>query len=325
MTYCKAVGHSLNYMGPGDYVGEAGCRVAFSPGAVGLKAVGHSLAYTGAGQYETYALPYVIVPPVFAGPPVLEPVSTPTPTGVVPPVFAGPPQPEPITTHEPPPDFPSHDPTEPDWPVAIATIATAHDGSGIMGRCWAEANRIDSQHYPYSWGGGHNPSFSGPYDCSGAVSAVLHAGGLLGSPLVSGEMETIGKPGPGRITIYANAKHVYMSLDGHFFGTSRSNPGRGAGWFNGAARDGFVVRHFDVTGSPIHTFTVGGPPPALGGGPSPSGPTAGWIANHIDCSAYIDDAWSKLASGTNDARIQARAMRNEALSIKHCNENGPVT
>src|SRR5439155_16895899 len=97
----------------------------------------------------------------------------------------------------------------------------------------AEANRITAHHYAYSWGGGHNPSFSGPYDCSGAVSAVLHAAGLLDSPRVSGGFMHWGAPGRGAVTLYANAGHVYMSILGHFFGTSGANPGGGAGWFNG--------------------------------------------------------------------------------------------
>jgi Meckel syndrome type 1 protein len=107
----------------------------------------------------------------------------------------------------------------------------------------AAANRIDSHHYAYRWGGGHNSSFSGPYDCSGAVSAVLHAAGLLGSPMVSGDFAHWGAPGAGAVTIYANASHVYMSINGHYFGTSGANPGGGAGWFAGGPRPGFAVVH----------------------------------------------------------------------------------
>jgi hypothetical protein len=107
----------------------------------------------------------------------------------------------------------------------------------------AKANEIDSHHYAYSWGGGHNPSFSGPYDCSGAVSAVLHAAGLLKAPMVSGDFAHWGAPGRGAVTLYANAGHVYMSILGHYFGTTSMNPGGGAGWFEGAPRPGFVVVH----------------------------------------------------------------------------------
>ena len=106
----------------------------------------------------------------------------------------------------------------------------------------AEANNIDAHHYSYRWGGGH-ANFSGPYDCSGAVSAVLHAAGLLGRPLVSGDFAHWGRPGRGAVTLYANAGHVYMSILGRYFGTSSANPGGGAGWFNGGPRPGFVVVH----------------------------------------------------------------------------------
>ena len=105
------------------------------------------------------------------------------------------------------------------------------------------ANRIDAKRYPYRWGGGHNASFSGPYDCSGAVSAVLRAAGLVDRPMVSGEYMRWGAPGKGAVTIYANAGHVYMSILGRFFGTTGMNPGGGAGWFPGAPRAGFAVVH----------------------------------------------------------------------------------
>lgn len=114
---------------------------------------------------------------------------------------------------------------------------------GGIGAMIAEANSINAKHYPYVWGGGHNASFSGPYDCSGAVSAVLHAAGLLQAPEVSGQLASYGLPGPGPVTIYANPTHTYMSIDGRFFGTHGSS---GAGWFAGAPRPGFTVRHAPV-------------------------------------------------------------------------------
>ena len=83
-----------------------------------------------------------------------------------------------------------------------------------------------------------------PVDCSGAVSAVLGV-----NARVSGAFEAWGEPGPGRhVTVYANAEHVLMEINGHFFGTSAANPGGGAGWIPRAhvppsylAR--FTVRH----------------------------------------------------------------------------------
>jgi hypothetical protein len=114
---------------------------------------------------------------------------------------------------------------------------------GLVGKMVSEANKISAQHFPYVWGGGHG-SFQGPFDCSGAVSAVLHAAGVLGRPETSGELASFGAPGPGDVTIYANPIHTFMSIMGRFFGTHGSE---GAGWYAGSALPGYAVRH--VTGA----------------------------------------------------------------------------
>jgi hypothetical protein len=119
---------------------------------------------------------------------------------------------------------------------------------GNLGAMVRTASVIDAHHYPYKWGGGHNGSFSGPYDCSGAVSAVLHAGGDLSAPMVASQFMHYGLPGPGKVTIFASPSHTYMRIGGRYFGTSGSNPGGGAGWFPGSPRPGFVVRHAPVVG-----------------------------------------------------------------------------
>ncbi len=111
-----------------------------------------------------------------------------------------------------------------------------------------EANHIAEAHVPYKWGGGHlgktlpNTKVL-PLDCSGAVSAAL---GI--DPKVSGQFETWGKPGKGKVTVYANAKHVLLEINGHFWGTSASNPGGGAGWIKPGVISpsyltGFTARH----------------------------------------------------------------------------------
>lgn len=119
----------------------------------------------------------------------------------------------------------------------------ASQGGGALAQMINAANSIDSRHMPYKWGGGHNAGFSGPYDCSGAWSAILHAAGLLDAPETSGQFASYGLPGPGTVSLYANASHVYGSIMGKFFGTSGANPGGGAGWFPGGPRSGFTVRH----------------------------------------------------------------------------------
>jgi cell wall-associated NlpC family hydrolase len=57
------------------------------------------------------------------------------------------------------------------------------------------ANHI--RHRPYRWGGGHRNWRSRGYDCSGSVSYVMHAAGLLDSPLDSTRLHALGRRGPG--------------------------------------------------------------------------------------------------------------------------------
>jgi hypothetical protein len=131
-------------------------------------------------------------------------------------------------------------------------------GGGLAAMA-SKASEIDRHHYQYAWGGGHRslgqPSMGtlhkagGPiglgYDCSGAVSAVLGAAGVVNRPMVSGELANDNSlpRGPGRVTIYANAGHTFMRIAGRYFGTSGSNPNGGAGWFPGMGSAGYTVRH----------------------------------------------------------------------------------
>ncbi len=74
---------------------------------------------------------------------------------------------------------------------------------------------------PYKYGGGHARWDDSGYDCSGSVSYVLHAAGLLARPLASGDFERWGEPGRGTwITVRANAGHAYLIVAGLRFDTS---------------------------------------------------------------------------------------------------------
>jgi hypothetical protein len=90
--------------------------------------------------------------------------------------------------------------------------------------------------YPYRWGGGHRTFYDSGYDCSGAVSYVLHAAGFLSSPMPSGPLASSwGDFGKGRwITVYANSSHAYMVVAGLRFDTSavgeKLNQGSGPRW-----------------------------------------------------------------------------------------------
>jgi hypothetical protein len=93
----------------------------------------------------------------------------------------------------------------------------------------AAANKIAKGH-DYCMGGGHQSWRSRCYDCSGAVSYALHAGGYLDYPMVSGDLAKWGVKGEGRwITVYANKKHVFMMVAGRRFDTA-DTLGNGPGW-----------------------------------------------------------------------------------------------
>lgn len=98
------------------------------------------------------------------------------------------------------------------------------------------AKELESKGFPYSWGGGHDASFApggegengGPgYDCSGAVSFVLHKAGVLSSPLTSGSMGSVLAPGPGAVTVFYNAGHTFMRIGNQYWGTSVGDAGAG--------------------------------------------------------------------------------------------------
>jgi hypothetical protein len=83
----------------------------------------------------------------------------------------------------------------------------------------AAANRITRK--PYRYGGGHARFRDSGYDCSGAVSYVLHGAGLLAAPLDSTGLSRWGSRGRGDwITVYANAGHAYVVIAGLRFDTS---------------------------------------------------------------------------------------------------------
>jgi len=74
---------------------------------------------------------------------------------------------------------------------------------------------------PYRYGGGHARWNDTGYDCSGSVSYVLHAAGLLSRSLDSTGFMSWGDAGRGTwITIRSNAGHAYMIVAGLRFDTS---------------------------------------------------------------------------------------------------------
>lgn len=102
------------------------------------------------------------------------------------------------------------------------------------------ANRIANR--GYRWGGGHGRWNDSGYDCSGAVSYVLHAAGLLRESRTADRFVRWGVRGRGRrVTVYANGGHVFMVIDGRRF-DSTGEPGS---FWRPRMRDTsrFVARH----------------------------------------------------------------------------------
>ncbi len=116
----------------------------------------------------------------------------------------------------------------------------------------AAANRI--RHRPYRWGGGHRHWASKGYDCSGSVSYVMHAAGLLNWPLDSTGFMRWGEGGAGQwVRIYASRQHVFAVIAGLRWDTSMTDDGdrSGPGW-SAEMRPGrgFRLRHpFGILGA----------------------------------------------------------------------------
>ncbi len=127
-------------------------------------------------------------------------------------------------------------------PIGSSTTATS---PGLQTAISEMINAADSiATLPYIWGGGHGSWVSPGYDCSGSVSYVLHAAGLISIPEDSSGLMSYGAPGPGQyITINANPGHAWMTIDGRRFDTVALSEG-GSRWGNGGGEfAGFVVRH----------------------------------------------------------------------------------
>ena len=87
---------------------------------------------------------------------------------------------------------------------------------------------------PYIWGGGHGSFTASGYDCSGAVSYVLHGAGLLASPLDSTALQGYGTPNAGQwVTVYAGTSggqgHTFIEVAGIVLDTVHGTPTAPAG------------------------------------------------------------------------------------------------
>lgn len=129
------------------------------------------------------------------------------------------------------------------------------------------ANTVTTGDFPYVYGGGHaqagiasigikGPGYNGRrigFDCSGSVAAVLAGAGLwpvaAGVPNDAGVVAQLLRDhliargrghGANEVSFYDDpGVHIFMDIDGQFFGTSDGggggNPNGGAGWLNDGA------------------------------------------------------------------------------------------
>lgn len=159
----------------------------------------------------------------------------------------------------------------------------------------AAANVVAHGDYPYVYGGGHaeagtasigikGPGHNGRrvgFDCSGSVGAVLAGAGLLpaGMPVpndagIIAELKHqaliargVGH-GPGAVTFWDKPNvHIFMSIDGHDFGTSDGGAGNpaqlhgGAGWLDDGAPDAAnrAFKPYHLVASALSAPVVYGP------------------------------------------------------------------
>lgn len=124
---------------------------------------------------------------------------------------------------------------------AIAPV----DAPAAVQEVIAAGNQIS--HLPYIWGGGHMTYEDSGYDCSGSLSYVLAAAGLLNTTMTAAEFMHWGDAGPGKwITIYASEGHTFMYVAGLRFDTVALAE-TGSRWSNRSADEpdlsSFVARH----------------------------------------------------------------------------------
>jgi hypothetical protein len=150
-------------------------------------------------------------------------------------------------------------------PSAV-TIQTGGRQLGVINALTSTANALASHVYPYVYGGGHaeagvasvglkGPGYNGRrvgFDCSGSVAAVLAGAGVWsagsGVPNDAGVIkqllsEKLIAPGagsaPDEVTLYDHPGfHIFMNINGRFFGTSDGgggNPKGGPGWLDDGA------------------------------------------------------------------------------------------
>lgn len=188
------------------------------------------------------------------------------------------------------------------------TVQTGGRLVGVINALTEAADALSARDYPYVWGGGHaeagmasvgirgGPGYNGRrigFDCSGSVAAVLSAAGLWPAgaavPNDAGVIAELRHAGlitrgpataPDDVMLYDDpGVHIFMSIDGRFFGTSDGGGGDPQGeptWLDDGAPDASdrafkryhflpVVLHDRTTYGHDYTFQTGADPALAAG------------------------------------------------------------
>jgi cell wall-associated NlpC family hydrolase len=120
--------------------------------------------------------------------------------------------------------------------TAVGTTAATGSGPAQVQAMTNMANSLVGK--PYVYGGGHGSwAPQAGYDCSGFVSAVLHAGGYLSQPVDTTALPSQAgmESGPGQyVTVYDRALpgqsgHVIIEINGQFYESGGSHGAWGGG------------------------------------------------------------------------------------------------
>jgi hypothetical protein len=141
--------------------------------------------------------------------------------------------------------------------VSTLTLQTGGPHIGVVNALTRTADALSAANYPYVWGGGHalagvagvgarGPGYNGHrrgFDCSGSVVAVLAGAGLWpagsGVPGDYGVIQYLAGAGliargpgtaPNSVNLYDHpGVHIFMSINGRYFGTSDGGGGNSKG------------------------------------------------------------------------------------------------
>ena len=163
--------------------------------------------------------------------------------------------------------------------IGVSGRTFAIEASGgpmsVVAALTAAADNVTAGDFPYVYGGGHadagiasigikGPGYNGRrigFDCSGSVAAVLAGAGVwepaTGVPNDAGIITELMQAhliargvgqGATEVTLYDDPGiHIFMNIDGRFFGTSDGggggNPNGGAGWLDDGAPDATSHRY----------------------------------------------------------------------------------